>query len=352
MFRKYRTISSVVTLMIVFTLFGGMFTLTTSVQAREGGSLPVSPTGMITDTTPTFKWYNIITATKYEYQLYQGATKVYTKFAWPGSCGSTYCTQTPATTLSLKSYKWRIRYYVGASPQTWSVWKYFQVVPPPKDFNSNFNGSMTDWTIKPGATWNVNSTTLYTVGVVGQYSSIYSSVSPVFANFDYVVKARNNTEFTNCLAVRMGENFSDGPNVNLGYPGYLFCFRTHGYYAVVLMDNDEGVSYIQPWTTTTAINTYDWNRYRVVAVGPYFQYYINGELVYSFKDSLRSKGYVGIVMSKPGSDDTLFEVDYAKLNVMFATSPLLDVQISPEQQALNEAALEKVSNFNLEGLLP
>jgi hypothetical protein len=349
MFRNFRTISCVFSLIIVFTLLGAMFTPMTSVQAREGGSLPVAPTGMISDKTPTYKWYNIVTATDYEYELYKGAALIYSKKV-AGTCGTTYCTHTPTTTLTLANYKWRIRYYIGAAPQTWSAWKYFQVVPAPKDFNSNFNGSMSGWTIKPGATWNVDSTTLYTVGEDDEYSSIYSSVSPVFGNFDYVVKAKSNTKYTNCLAVRMGDDFSAGPNVNLGYPGYLFCFQTHGYFSVVWLDAVGSVSYVQSWTPTTAIDTYDWNRYRVVAVGPYFQYYINGEMVYSFKDSSRSKGYVGIVMSKSGADPTLFEVDYANLNVMFATSPLPDAQISPEQQALNEAASE--ANQSSEFLLP
>lgn len=339
MTRKTRVLFSIFTLLAILTLLTGLFSPLGTVQARDGGSLPISPAGKITDKTPTYKWYYIATATKYEYELYKGATKIYTKTAWPASCGTTYCTHTPTTTLALASYKWRIRYYIGTTAQSWSVWKYFQVVPPPKDFDSQFNGSMAGWVPQVGGAWYVNSTSLYTQGAKDAWSSIYNGTSPVFANFDYLTRVRNNSVYPTCLAVRMGSSFFAVSNVNLGYPGYIFCIRNDGKYSIWYTDS-AGAHTIQDWTGTSAIVTYDWNNLRVVAIGPFFSFYINKDLLYVGKDTHFTKGSVGITGSKIGSTSILLEVDYAKLRVLFANSPLPTDTISPEQQALNEAAMK------------
>ena len=95
---------------------------------------------------------------------------------------------------------------------------------------------------------------------------------------------------------------------------------------------------IQNWTVTSAIVGYDWNKLRVVAIGPYFSFYINKDLVYSFKDSQFATGSVGLTSDRGTNDEYLLEVDYAKLRVLFANSPRPTDVISPEQQALNDDA--------------
>ena len=331
---------SLVTILVVFTLLISAFLPVGVVQAKEGGSLPVSPAGMITDTTPTFKWYNITIATKYEYEVFKGTTKIYTKTAWPAGCGVTYCNQTPTTALPLDKYKWHIRYFNGSAWTVWSVWKYFTIVPPPVDFDAQFNGTSTwGWTVNPGEVWNVSSTALYSEGVVGERSSIYYSASPAYANFDFSARVRREAlnNAGNYLMVRMGPNFNTD---NDGYPGYIFGVRNDGYYSIWKYDNLGGVSDIQGWTYSTVVKPNDWNKLRVVAIGPYFNYYINGKLMRAFEDPSFKLGSVGFAMYDTG----MFEVDWTHLDVLLATAVRSSDVVSPEQQALNEAAMQASGN--------
>lgn len=328
-----------VSMLALMVMLASLFSPMLPVQARGGGSMVVSPKGMITDTTPTIKWYRISIATKYEYEVYKGST-LWQKITdiSPSRCGTTYCTYTTSKVYPLASYKWRVHYYDGTTWSTWSEYLGFQVVAAPKDFDSQFNGSKAGWTKKPGAEWYVNSKYLFTYGVSGAWSSIYNSTSPAYGNFDFEVKMRRNDSHTNCLVIRAGSNFRTTSELNLGYPGYFFCFTNSGSYAVFLTDTFSYVTYLQFWTASPYIKINDWNKLRVIALGSKFLYLINGNLVYEVIDSMRSKGYVGIITG-PAEPTTLFEVDYARLRVLFGLSSLPDYQISAEQQVLNAAGM-------------
>lgn len=91
----------------------------------------VSPSGIITDTTPTFKWKKVAGATQYRFQVYRGTTLVYTKIAGSTTCGLTYCGKTPAVVLPSNKYKWRAQAAVGGVWKTYSSFKTFTVAPPP-----------------------------------------------------------------------------------------------------------------------------------------------------------------------------------------------------------------------------
>lgn len=339
MAKAKRIIVCSVSALSLLVLFASLFSPPLPVQAREGGSMVVSPKGMITDTTPTIKWYRISIATKYEYEVYKGATlwQKITEIS-PSHCGTTYCTYTTSKVYPLASYKWRVRYYDGYIWSSWSEYLNFQVVAPPKDFDSQFNSTKAGWTIKPGAQWYVNSTYLFTYGASSVWSSIYNSTSPVFGNFDFEVKMRRNDFHTNCLVIRAGSSFLTTGELNLGYPGYFFCYYIGGQYAVFRTNDDGSYVYLQSWTSSPFIKVNDWNKLRVIALGSKFLYLINGNLVYELTDTMRSKGYVGI-LAGPADPTTLFEVDYARLRVLFGLSALEDYKISPEQQALNAAGM-------------
>lgn len=89
--------------------------------------IPKTPYGTIYDRTPTYKWTKVTNATKYQYQLWQGTTLIYTKYPASSVCGTTYCTHTPTTFLGYKAHKWRVRAYVGGVWKPWSAYKYFTV---------------------------------------------------------------------------------------------------------------------------------------------------------------------------------------------------------------------------------
>ncbi|MHB8807236.1 MAG: hypothetical protein ACYC59_06610, partial [Anaerolineaceae bacterium] len=79
----------------------------------------ISPSGTITDTTPTYTWSKISGATKYQYQLYKDGSLVYAKTVTSDVCGSTNCTSTPTTVLTAGDYYWRVGAYVSGA------WKAF-----------------------------------------------------------------------------------------------------------------------------------------------------------------------------------------------------------------------------------
>ena len=67
---------------------------------------PLTPSGTIFDTTPSYSWSKIAGATQYQYQLYRGSALVYTKTVLTGACGSgTNCVNTPTTVLPYAAYK-------------------------------------------------------------------------------------------------------------------------------------------------------------------------------------------------------------------------------------------------------
>lgn len=333
---RIRIMGSMAAFLVVVTLLAGVFAPLGAVQARGESVLPKSPYGTISDTTPTFRWTVVSGSPQYEFQLYKGGTFIYSKKVY-GNCDTTSCTNTPTTTLSYASYKWQIRYWLGGSPSSWSAWKYFSIAPEPTSFNSSFNGSMTGWTKKPGAEWYVDGSQVYTSGLNGKWSSMYRSTSPAFANFDYEIKVRRDTADVNCLVARMGSSFASN---NLGYPGYMFCYENGGQYFVVYMNSGGGAEYLQNWTATTYIKSGDWNRLRLVTVGPNFYFFINGKAVLALpQDSNRSVGSVGFSMYRTIDGFTEFDVDYANLNVLFKTAAPPDFVVDPAQQALNDAAM-------------
>ncbi|MFH2038292.1 MAG: M12 family metallo-peptidase [Chloroflexota bacterium] len=94
--------------------------------------IPVTkkPIGITTDKTPTYQWTKITGATNYQYQLYRGSTKIYTRSVASGACGSSRCSNTPTTSLAYTAYKWRVRAKVGGVWQAFSGFRNFTIQAP------------------------------------------------------------------------------------------------------------------------------------------------------------------------------------------------------------------------------
>jgi hypothetical protein len=109
------------------------------IGAYEGSVLKVIPTilfpkGIITDTTPTYKWEKLDKATKYQYQLLKGTKIIYTKTVPASACGATQCTNTPTTVLSLGTYKWKVRALIGGRWKSYSPSALFTLFLPKAGF--------------------------------------------------------------------------------------------------------------------------------------------------------------------------------------------------------------------------
>jgi hypothetical protein len=128
------------------------------------------------------------------------------------------------------------------------------------------------------------------------------------------------------------------------YNGYYFGFDGYGFYQVGKMVNGYWTT-IQPWTYTPHLNPGNWNTLRLIADGLNLYYYINGTLVWSGFDYSLSYGAVGFELGTDPSHSLW--IDSVTLNSYYTKSgnmPKVTDIVSPEQQALNEAALNGVSD--------
>ncbi len=100
----------------------------------SGGGVPKpqAPAGMTSDRTPTYKWSKVAGATQYRYQLYRGATPVYTKLVGAAVCSTTVCASTPATALPYSNlYKWRVQAFASGAWGAYSPFQTFTISPVP-----------------------------------------------------------------------------------------------------------------------------------------------------------------------------------------------------------------------------
>lgn len=112
----------------------------------------VSPSGVTSDSTPTFIWSVVGGALKYELKLFRSGTLVYSKIIMAGNCGASYCSSTPATALKNSTYYWKVKAYVGGKWQNPSAPKYFSVgTGGASSYQFTSSPSLATWTSGAGA---------------------------------------------------------------------------------------------------------------------------------------------------------------------------------------------------------
>ncbi len=273
---------------------------------------PISPSGTITDKTPTYKWIKVSGATQYSIQLVKGTTTVYTKTT-AGTCGTKYCTYTPTTTLGLFTYKWRIRAKIGGVWKAYSPYKTF-TIKTETGFNTDFNGTAPGWSVVKG-TWGFLSSAYYkTAGIVDKWSSIVHVNN--YPKLDYQARMRRKgcLYCSNNLAIRSTVNPLKSDY--LWNKAYLFQYSNDKYFSVWEVAPG-GSTALKGWTYYAGLNAYSWNTLRVTASSGSLKFYINGSLVWSGSDPTLTTGQVGIMMYRYNDSDTdpeQFLVDWAKLS--------------------------------------
>jgi hypothetical protein len=300
-----------------------------------GAATLVSPTGTITDTTPTYQWNAVSGATWYRLYVREGSSgsvhdQWYTSLSV--TSGST-CSVTPTTTLNLGGHTWWIQTYNSYGYGPWSSEKSFTVSSSGGGFNSQFKGSADGWESHWGD-WAVSGGEWYnSSGVSDTWST--ATYAESYTNCDYRVRfwREENNYNSNRILVRATPDPLGSPDKNL-YSYYSFQYTRNGSYSV--WKRVSGISTcLQGWTSSSAINGTGWNDLRVVASGSNLCYYINGTLVWSGSDSSLSSGRAGLGMY--GSGDAW--VDWATLTTSSSGFAITD-EVSEEQQALNDAARE------------
>jgi hypothetical protein len=310
-------------MLLILTILTTSFSQVQTVKANDiedhvALGLIISPTGTITDKTPTYKWKKMTGATEYRYQVYNlsSSTPLIDRKVKASTCGSLVCTSTPAIPLAYGKYKWRIREFNGGVWTTWSTYQPFAVAP----LYSDFNGTKAGWVKLAGANWPVSSTVLYSAGLPS-WNSVYYNLGQ-YSNFDYSARVRrtggiyndgsgDQYPFSN-IAIRTGTNFD--PVSKSWYPGYFFGYTNSQYYYIGKTDETGNATFLQEFTLSSAIKPNDWNVLRVVATGSTFKFYINGTLVKTVSDSTRSTGFVGSQFYVfEGGSTTKYEIDWAQL---------------------------------------
>lgn len=336
---------SFVTLLLLVTMVVTAILPSGSVLAADRGVTfsMYTPSGVILDRTPEFTWKRLSGISYYEIKVVQYSTVVYDKVY--DTCTTTYCSVTPSFTLGYKDYNW----YVRAQGGTWSTPMAFVVSSP--EFYSGFNGSYAGWSRfkNVGASWSVTPSYLWTYGSSGNWSPFYRNANGgKYNDFDLSVRVRRyygtsgSSYPANCVMARMGAYVG---STYLWYPGYRFCISTNGKYEIYYkgMSSTENQS-IQPWTYSSKILAGNgaWNTLRVRAVGTSFWFYINGNMVKSFSDASKDRGYVGVMMYKFPSASTEFDVDWAQLYVVESSA-------ASDKAVLEKAVLTPISEEDVIG---
>lgn len=135
-------------------------------------------------------------------------------------------------------------------------------------------------------------------------------------------------------------------NQNRWYSYISFQIRNDGQYSVYKRVRGGSSTALQPWTPSAAIRQSgaygdDWNVLRVIDFGDNLYFYINGQLVWSGTDTTLTSGEVGFSMYSDSSAWNLAQVDWATIDWANAATAL--GAISPEQQALNDAAWQQAA---------
>ena len=271
----------------------------------------LAPSGSIADSTPTYRWTAVPTATWYNLYVNDAngnrIFKWYTAAAAGCPAGIGNCQITPSTALVNGTSRFWVQAYNGV----YGLWTSmgFTETGGLVGFREHFLGAANGWSGQSG-TWTVSSSEYYyTSGAADLSSSATYRTS--YANVDYTARMwRYGTlDRSNRIWVRA----SGTPNSSGIYPnGYMFQYLKSGEYSVYKVVGGV-MTTIQRWTASSAIAKGDaWNTLRVIGSGTSLRYYINGVLVWSGTDSSLKAGLVGVGMYRAsGSTGDSLYVDYA-----------------------------------------
>jgi len=206
-------------------------------------------------------------------------------------------------------------------------------LPELNSFDSQFTNTRSGWRPVSGL-WTVNSGWYGTGGL--QFGGASVTNFQEFADLDYSVSMLR----TGCVWCANRLMIRGVPEPLSGThwwnTAYMFQTTDDGFYSVWKVVNGIATM-LQNWTASGAIVSGNYNVLRVVATGTGLTFYINGTPVWSGSDASLTKGRVGFGMYRDDySTNNWLYVDYATLTG--GTTILAEQQISPEQQALNEAA--------------
>ncbi|MCK5897015.1 MAG: hypothetical protein KAG20_09425, partial [Cocleimonas sp.] len=106
---------------------GKSFSVSGSGASKPSAATLISPSGSISDSTPTYKWKVGSGATWYYLWVGNSSGKKIGKWYSASNCASGTCSVTPSTALSSGSYKFYIKTWNSRGFGPWSSGKSFSV---------------------------------------------------------------------------------------------------------------------------------------------------------------------------------------------------------------------------------
>lgn len=273
-----------------------------------GGGVPsaatqVSPSGTISDTTPTFIW-NAVSNSTYYYLYVNDSTghkygTWYTPAALGCSSGTGTCSVTPSTVLATGSGAWWVKTWNTSGFGPWSSGKGFNIAAD-CNINEHFSSTPTDWTQESG-TWNVVSSLWWYTAGQNEKANVSRYSGGSCDNIDITTSTWKAHASGNSInPVRLLLRTSGTIDSTGHYPNaYLFQYSAEsGQFSV--FKHVAGVeTSLKSWTTSSTINAGNaWNKMRVYANGSNFSFYINDTLVWTGSDSSLSTGKSQFVIAK------------------------------------------------------
>lgn len=308
-------IGSAIIILALFIVIASIFPVHTVLASDARGviiPLTRSPIGTIVDRTPAYTWKAVSGVSDYQFQVWQGTTRLLNRVIGSGVCGYPNCSRTPDYTLGFQEYKWRVRAKSAGIWQHWTEFVVFNVSPPP--FFSGFNGSMPGWKAKGSAVWSLLPTSVVTRGKQDYFANLYRFTGR-YTDFVFTVRLnRTSANGASCVNFRMGSTLD--PVDEAWYPGYRFCLAENWQYLVERVDAPDTFVYLVSPTSSSLILYNNWNDLTVSAEGSKFDFFINGTRVTAIEDDTYKRGFVGISMYKGTSLSTKLEVDWARLIVL------------------------------------
>lgn len=262
-------------------------------------------------------WTAITGATKYQVQVYRGATLILNRGLASTVCISGTCSFRHNVDLPNASYTWRVRALVSGVWRAFSPWRAFSVALPITGFYSPFTTDAVDWVVHKGPWALEGSNYITTAGVASKASTISHTNNYSTLTYEARMKRTGCTGCANVLIIR-GNPVID--TVGWWNTEYTFNYTNSGLFSV-WRDSSGTYVALRNWTSTTAINQNGWNLLEVTANGSTLRFYINSQLVWSGIDSAYPTGRVGIGMYRGSTStgDKLY-VDYAQLDTFVADS--------------------------------
>lgn len=213
--------------------------------------------------------------------------------------------------------------------------------PAATPIHFSFNGDSPGWPAVAG-TWLMDGSHQYSRGQANALVSMHYPQN--FSDVSITLRALR-SGCRNC-AINLIVRGAPTPlgSQNRWYSYISFQISNDGQYSVYKRVRGGSSTVLQPWTSSSAIRQSgaygdDWNVLRVIDFGDSLFFYINGQLVWSGSDTTLTSGEVGFSMYSDISVWNLAQVDWATID--WANAATTFGAISPEQQALNDAAWQQ-----------